>query len=57
MAPLYLSVTDGIVVTYNKYGYLDFRPYLYPDGENTVTITLTGNRKLDEKAANAKAKY
>lgn len=45
-----------------KEGYPDFdhpgmAPYLYPDGASKTAIEMTGNRRVDEKLANAAADY
>jgi RHS repeat-associated protein len=44
-------------VPFDDNGFPDFSDYLYPIGINDVTINPTGNRDLDFKAANLKARY
>jgi RHS repeat-associated protein len=53
------TLQDGTSVNYNNVGYPDFSPYLYngEGGLNTVRIDLTGDRALDEDAANAAAGF
>jgi len=53
----YVQLSTGIRVRYDKAGNPDFSPYLYKGGQNTVEIEYTGNRYLDERAANAAARY
>jgi hypothetical protein len=48
--------TSGTGVKYDKNGWPDFSNHLHP-GKNTVSITLTGSRGLDEQLANKAAGY
>ena len=54
---VFVQLSTGIKVRYDAQGNPDFTPYLYRGGVNQVPITLTGNRRLDERAANAAANY
>ena len=53
----YVQLSTGITVQYDAKGNPDFTPFLYGKGKNTVTISYTGIRKKDERAANAEAGY
>ena len=46
-------------IKFSSQGFPDFKKYLYKgtDGPNRVKIKLTNDRHLDEKAANAAAKF
>ena len=52
-------IKNGISIRYNARGFPDFSKYLYKgtEGLNEVRIRLTGSRRLDEIAANAKAGF
>jgi RHS repeat-associated protein len=53
------TLQDGTSVQYSNLGYPDFSPHLYngEGGLNTVRIDLTGDRYLDENAANDAAGF
>ena len=54
----YTKMIDGkeVSVKYSPDGYPDFSPYTHPDYSKPVEINYTGNRRLDEKQANAALK-